>query len=110
MSDAGVRVVLVTAPDTATAEALAEKLVEERLAACGNVVPGLTSIFRWDGAVQREEEALLMLKSTLGQVEVLTGRIVELHPYDVPEVLVIPVESGNSAYLEWVAANVGGGP
>ena len=103
------RVVLVTAPDTATAEALARDLVKERLAACGNVVPGLTSIFEWDGAVQVEEEALLMLKSTREQAEALTGRIVELHPYEVPEVLVVPVESGNAAYLEWVTKNVGGG-
>jgi periplasmic divalent cation tolerance protein len=100
-------VVLVTAPDAAIAEALAERLVGERLAACGNVVPGIASVFRWDGAIQREDEVLLLLKSTLASAEALTARLVELHPSDVPEVLVIPVESGNPAYLRWVAASVG---
>jgi periplasmic divalent cation tolerance protein len=103
-----VRVVLVTAPDMATAEALVETLVEERLIACGNVVSGVVSIFRWEGTVQRENEAMLLLKSTSEQAGALTERILELHPYDLPEVLVIPVETGNPAYLEWVAANVGG--
>jgi periplasmic divalent cation tolerance protein len=108
VSGSSLRVVLVTTPDAATAESLAQHLVEERLAACGNIVPGVTSIFRWDGGVQRDSEILLMLKSTQSQVEALTGRIVEMHPYDVPEVLVIPVEGGNASYLDWVASSVGG--
>lgn len=96
-----VRVLLVTAPEEA-AEELVRALVEEHLVACGNVVPGLVSIFRWEGGVERSTEVLLMLKTRRDRVEELTERIAELHPYDVPEVLALPVSEGSAPYLEWV--------
>ena len=97
-------VVLVTAPSAEQAAALARALVEARLAACGNVVPGLRSIYRWEGRVQDEPEALLVLKTTRDRLEALRERLLALHPYDVPEVLALPVEAGSAAYLAWLAA------
>jgi periplasmic divalent cation tolerance protein len=96
------RVVLVTTPDETVARTLARALVEERLAACGNIVPAITSIFSWQGAVQQEAEALLVLKTSAERVEALRARVVELHPYDVPEVLSLAVDAGNQPYLDWL--------
>ncbi|ACG72426.1 CutA1 divalent ion tolerance protein [Anaeromyxobacter sp. K] len=98
------RVVLVTAPDADVAARLARALVEERLAACGNVVPAIRSIYRWEGSVHDEGEALLVLKTRAARVDALRARVLELHPYQVPEVLVLPVEAGSDAYLAWIAA------
>ena len=109
MNAEDVRVVLVTAPSRDTAVELATRVVEEELAACGNVVDGVTSVFRWEGSVQTESEALLILKTTRGRVPALTDRVVELHPYDVPEVVTLPVGEGHAPYLEWVGASVGEG-
>jgi periplasmic divalent cation tolerance protein len=99
-------VVLVTTPSAEKAAQLARTLVEEGLAACGNVVPGLRSIYRWEGRVQDEPEALLLLKSRAGAFEALRRRIVELHPYDVPEVLRLGVEAGHEPYLAWIRDSV----
>jgi periplasmic divalent cation tolerance protein len=96
-------VVLVTAPGAAEAATLARALVEERLAACGNVIPGLRSIYRWEGKVQEDAEALLVLKTTRARFEALRERILALHPYQVPEVLALPVEAGSAPYLAWIA-------
>jgi periplasmic divalent cation tolerance protein len=98
------RVVLMTAPDRATAESLAESVVRERLAACASLVPGLTSVFWWEGRLQRAEEVLLLLKTQADRVPALIARAAELHPYDVPEVLALSVEAGFAPYLEWVRA------
>jgi periplasmic divalent cation tolerance protein len=97
-------VVLVTAPSAEKAAELARTLVEERLAACGNVVPGLRSIYRWEGKVQDDAEALLVLKTTRERFESLRERVLALHPYEVPEVLALPVEAGSAPYLAWLAA------
>ena len=96
------RVVLVTAPDRETAERLGADLVEERLAACANLVPGVTSIYRWEGAVERDEEVLMVLKTRTERVGTLVRRVEELHPYDVPEVLALPVDAGHAPYARWV--------
>jgi periplasmic divalent cation tolerance protein len=99
-------VVLVTAPSAGKAAEIARVLVEERLCACGNVVPGLRSIYRWEGAVHDDAEALLVLKTSRRLVSALKERLPRLHPYEVPELLVLPVEDGLAAYLAWVAASV----
>ena len=104
-----VRVVLTTAPDLRTAADLVEKLVEERHAACGTVLPGATSIYRWEGAVQRESEAVVLLKTTAERETALIRKAKELHPYDVPELLVLPVADGDADYLAWVARETLGG-
>lgn len=101
-----VRAILLTAPDADTAERVGRMLVEERLAACANVVPGIASVFRWEGAVQREEEVLVIVKTTQERVERVRTRVVELHPYELPEVLVLPVLGGHDPYLDWVRGEV----
>jgi periplasmic divalent cation tolerance protein len=102
-------VVLVTAPTPERAAELARALVEERLAACGNVVPGLRSIYRWEGKVQDEAEALLVLKTTRARFAALRDRVLALHPYQVPEVLALPVEAGAERYLGWIASETAQG-
>ena len=100
MTDA--RLVVMTAPDRTTAEALAASVVGERLAACASLLPGLTSLFWWDGKIDRCEEVLLLLKTCADRVPALIARAAELHPYDVPEVLALPVDEGFGPYLDWV--------
>ena len=104
MSDA--RVVLSTCPDAGTAEALARALVDERLAACVNLVPGVRSIYRWQEEVQQADEVLLLVKTTAANVASVTARIEELHSYEVPEVVVIRADGGSDRYLEWIARQV----
>jgi periplasmic divalent cation tolerance protein len=100
-------VVLVTHPDEAGARALVTALVEERLAACGNIVPGVESIYRWQGALEQARECLVILKTTAAEVGRLIERIPALHPYEVPEILALPVAAGHAGYLAWVAGNAG---
>lgn len=95
-------VVLVTAPDPAAAARLATALVEEGLAACGNLLPGLRSIYRWEGKLCDESEALLLLKTARGRFAALEARVRELHPYAVPEILALPVAEGSEPYRRWV--------
>lgn len=108
MPATAVLVVLVTAPSGEVAERIVTAAVEEGLAACGNIVPGLTSIYRWEGAVQREREVLITFKTVRTMVDRLMTRVAELHPYDVPEALALPVEAGLDPYMTWVAANSNG--
>lgn len=99
-------VVLVTTPTPERAAEIVRTLVEERLAACGNVVPGLRSIYRWEGEVQDEAEALLVLKTTRDRFGAMRERLLALHPYEVPEVLALAVEAGSATYLAWLAGSV----
>lgn len=99
----GTRVALVTAPSEEVARSLARTLVEERLAACGNLVPGITSIYRWEEELQEDAEVLLIFKVHESCVDAFVQRVPELHPYDVPEVLVLDVGAGHPPYLNWVA-------
>ncbi len=96
-------VVLVTTPTPERAAEIARALVEERLAACGNVVPGLRSVYRWEGKVHEDAEALLVLKTTRARFEALRDRVLALHPYELPEVVALPVEAGSAPYLAWIA-------
>ena len=98
--------VWVTAPSADEAARIARTLVEEGLAACGNVVPGLRSIYRWQGQVHDEPEALLLLKSWAPCFEALCARVVQLHPYDCPEVLRLDVADGHPPYLKWMKDSV----
>ena len=88
------------------AQRIARALVEERLAACVNVVPGVVSVYRWKGVVEKEDELLLVIKTMAQQVDTLKTRLLELHPYELPEVVVIPIGGGHGAYLEWIAQQV----
>lgn len=97
-----VRVVLITAPDAEVGAELARALVAERLAACVNLVPGVRSIYRWEGAVEDAEEVLLLVKTSAERCEALASRVKDLHPYALPEVLTLPAVGGSAAYLDWV--------
>lgn len=101
-----VTAVVTTAPDAGVAEELAARVVEERLAACANVVPGVTSLYWWEGEVQRDAEVMIVLKTVTARFEALRRRIAELHPYDVPEILAFPVPEGSDEYLAWVRQEV----
>lgn len=96
------RVVFVTAPEFAVGRRIASALVEERLAACVNLVPGIVSMYRWDGGVQEDAEVLLVVKTSEARCSDLADRVRELHPYDLPEVLALPAAGGSAAYLDWV--------
>jgi len=100
-----IAVVLCTVP-TSHSELLARAVVEERLCACVNVVPGVRSFFMWQGKVDVADEQLLVIKTTADACELLQDRLAALHPYDVPEVIVLPVAAGLPAYLSWVMASV----
>jgi periplasmic divalent cation tolerance protein len=93
-------------PDADSALAMAEALVGERLAACVNRLPGVVSTYRWQGAVTSDTETLLLIKTTAGRFEALKARLLQLHPYELPELLAVPVERGHPAYLDWVRDSV----
>jgi periplasmic divalent cation tolerance protein len=99
-------VVLCTVPTLETAERIAQAVVEHRLAACVSVVPGLVSIYRWKGALQRDEERLLIVKTRAERFEELRAAIVELHPYEVPEIVALPLVAGHAPYLAWLDESV----
>jgi periplasmic divalent cation tolerance protein len=97
-------VVLCACPDEAVAALIARELVEARLAACVNRLPGVRSIYRWEGALQDEPEVLLAIKTSTSRYEELEMRLKALHPYEVPEIIALPVLAGAASYLAWLAA------
>lgn len=101
-----VLVLLATFPDPDKAAEIARTLVDEQLAACVNLVPQIRSIYRWEGKVEDGSETLGVIKTTRERYAQLASRLVELHPYDVPEVLAIPLADGHAPYLAWVVASV----
>ncbi len=105
---ADVVLALSTAPDAATAERIARALVDERLIACANLVPGLTSIYRWQGTVQADAEVLLLMKTRRALVQRLKERLPQLHPYQVPELVVTEVTDGLAPYCAWVRGETDG--
>ena len=97
------RVVLCTTP-TDQAQAIAEALVEERLAACVNIVPRVVSVYRWKGAIETDDESLLVIKTRDELFPRLDARMRELHPYEVYELIALPIERGHQPYLDWLVA------
>lgn len=95
-----------TCPDEATARRIAELLVSERLAACVNRVTGMTSTYFWDGRLQDDAEILLIIKTTAPRLAELAARLKVLHPYELPELVALPVAGGNEPYLQWVRTGV----
>ncbi len=95
---------LSTCPDADSAARIARALVEERLAACVNRVTGVASTYRWQGAVHDDAEVLLLIKTTRSRFERLRARLLELHPYAVPELIALEIGAGSPAYLDWLAA------
>ncbi len=102
-----VLIVFTTWPDLDAARTAARTLVEEKLAACGNIVPGVESVYRWDGKVETGAEVLVVFKTVIGSYQMFETRLRALHPYQVPEVLALRVTDGLPAYLRWVEQNCG---
>ena len=101
--------VLSTVAQPEDAERIARELVERRLAACVNVVAGVASFYRWKGAVQRDDERLLLIKTRRDRYAALEQALASLHPYELPEIVALPFEAGSAAYLAWIDVNVAGG-
>ncbi|PKA59500.1 Protein CutA, chloroplastic [Apostasia shenzhenica] len=95
-------VVYVTVPNREAGKKLAESIVQEKLAACVNIVPGIQSVYWWDGKVQTDSEELLIIKTRESLLNSLTEHVKSHHEYDVPEVIALPINGGNSKYLEWI--------
>ncbi len=96
--------VLTNLPDRTVAERLADELIEKRLAACINILAPCRSVYRWKGAVQHDEEHPMLIKTTLERYAALEAAIRAGHPYELPEIVAVPIERGLAAYLDWVAA------
>lgn len=96
-------IVHCTCPDAGTAARIARILVDERLAACASLLPGVRSIYRWQGAVEQADEVLLLIKTAADRLQALIARIGALHPHELPEVIAVEATGGSAAYLAWVA-------
>ena len=96
----------ITAPDAEVADDLARRLVQDRLAACVQRLPGLTSTYTWDGRLERATEILLLVKTTAASFDAVCAAVADLHPYDVPEILAVPVSAALPAYETWVEESV----
>ncbi|MCK4910531.1 MAG: divalent-cation tolerance protein CutA [Thermodesulfovibrionales bacterium] len=102
-------VVIVTASNEEEAAKIGKALVDERLAACANIVPKIRSIYRWEGKVQDDPETLMLIKTTDGAFDALLKRVKELHSYSVPEIIALPIGAGSSDYLSWIEDSTGPG-
>lgn len=99
-------IVFCTCDTAEEADRVANALVHERLAACVNVLPGLQSVYRWQGAVERAREILLLIKTTPARFSALRDRIQAIHSYDTPEIVAIPIADGSERYLAWLLEQV----
>ncbi len=109
-ADGKVVIVLVTGPDREALVEIAHRVVGDRLAACANVLDGVSSVYRWKGSVEEAGEALAILKTTQARTGALEDSVRALHPYEEPEFIVLPVLGGSSSYLEWVTRSVADSP
>ena len=107
MTATGALVALSTVGKPEDAERIARALVERGVAACVNIVPGVVSIYRWKGQVDKDAELLLVIKTTAARYPDLERELKALHPYEVPELLALPIEAGSAAYLAWLRESVG---
>jgi periplasmic divalent cation tolerance protein len=96
--------VLTTVPNAVLAETIASALIEARLAACVNVLAPMTSVYHWEGRIQRDEELQIVIKTTRDRIQAIEAKVGELHTYELPELLVVSVEGGSERYLKWVRA------
>jgi periplasmic divalent cation tolerance protein len=97
--------VLTTLPSEGDAEKFALQLVEERLAACVNILPPMRSVYRWKNTVEQANERQVVIKTTRARLTALENRVRTLHPYDVPEFVVLPIDAGSADYLSWLSEN-----
>ena len=94
--------VYCTCPDREVAQTLASELVSGRLAACVNILPEIESVYRWQGKIEQDREILLLIKTDSAHFEALKDTISGLHPYEVPEIIAVPIQAGHQPYLEWI--------
>jgi len=106
MNDSSLLIVLSTFPDTTTARTAAEVLVGEHLAACVNILPGVESVYHWEGKMEFTAEVLLMIKTTPDLWQALEERLRGIHPYEVPEIVALPAAAVAESYLRWVAGSL----
>lgn len=99
-------IVLTTCPNPEVASQLAQEAVEKQLAACVNIIPGIQSIYQWQGKIEQENESLLIMKTQQQQLAGLESFIQKQHPYEVPEFITMTIESGSKAYLEWITSSL----
>ncbi len=99
----GTILVISTLPDRDAAEKMAYFLIEQQLAACVNILPGVTSVYRWQGKVESANETILLIKTTMARYPALEAAIKAQHPYELPEIIAVPINAGLPAYLAWVA-------
>jgi periplasmic divalent cation tolerance protein len=97
------QLVLCTCPDKDSAQTIAEQLVDQSLAACVNILPGITSIYCWQGKRENAQELLLVIKTTKNVYDALEKAIIRLHPYELPEIIAVNIENGNAGYLNWIS-------
>ena len=107
MAQTDCQIILTTCPDMETATEMANTLVDKGLAACVNILPGLTSIYQWKGDRQCGEELLLMIKTQSNQYTAIESTILSQHPYELPEIISVPIEIGFTAYLDWINTSTG---
>ncbi len=100
--------VYITAPDEKSADEIARLLVENRLAACANILPGIRSVYRWEGKIQSDGEIAIIAKTRKDLVRKLTEEVRLIHPYDCPCIVTWPIEGGHAAYLDWIGAETSG--
>lgn len=105
MTEANPILVLCTCPNQAVAEEISQQLLQKRLAACINSIAGVTSSYRWQGKIETEAEVLMIIKSTSEQYPVLQNEIAQLHPYELPEILAVTIDTGLPSYLNWIVEN-----
>ena len=102
MKNKACQIVLTTCPDSQCAERIANALVSEQLAACVNIVPTVTSVYRWKGKLLNDKEHLLIIKSSAHRYRAIEKQILALHPYELPEVIAVPITNGLNDYLSWL--------
>lgn len=108
MTESAILDVWINCPDAATAQRIADALVEERLVACANVLGPIRSTYHWQGAIERDDEVPLLLKTRAALFDRVVARVEALHPYDVPSILGVPIERVNEAYATWVSGETRG--
>ena len=96
------RIALCTVPDEKTAGQIADALVSEKLAACVNIVPSIMSVYRWNDAIEYNQELLLLIKTSESVWPLLEARVLELHPYELPEIIAVPILTGQADYTQWI--------
>lgn len=101
--------IYATFPSRVEADRIGRAVVDKRLAACVNILPGMTSIYRWQGKIETGDEVVMILKTKTSRADPLVAEIKRLHPYDVPAITVIPLSGGNSDFLAWIANETGDG-